>query len=265
MAAHPTNIWFSCSYNSSNVNDTVDGQAAGLPWGFVTMKNIHDLDPLVKGKLCSSWNDNEVAESGYGSVVASRVFRAEATYETLNGQESPGRAVLMRNQSIPRLSPIQITLYDGFNQWPAEGRVHNREVFVTLLTEEESTVELSGQLSIPFIRGEAVLDDVIVRGPPGNHSLMLEFSDSVIGSVNVEMEILPCPVGWESVANDSACERCQEETYNFDSEGGTCRDCPSNGRCRFWGIEPRKNYWQPFPCYDDPVECLSENSCDFGR
>jgi len=225
MAVQPPRVLIWCTHTPSYDNGQSGRQVSSLASGYIELNDTSLLRSLDRTRQCTSWSNNQVPESGYGNVVASRVSYALAEYEPWNDQPSVDRAVLVRSDTIPKLSPINVTLFDEFNQSLAEGREDHPNVTVSLRAGEESMIELSGQLTLPLTRGRAVLNEVIVRGEAGNHTLMLEFSDCRISNVSIEMEILHCPVGWEAVSNNMSCERCQEETYNFDPVGGTCRDC----------------------------------------
>lgn len=216
---------------------------------------------LSKGDACVTWRNNFVEPGGYGPLRAGYVSFARASPSIRNGASHQGPIILRREyRRSPSFLSIFITLFDEFDQFPAEPMMDHTDLVVRIRSEEAS--DFSGRLESRFQRGKALL---AVRGRPGNFTLHLTFSDERIKSIPVDIVIMQCSAGWFSTLGGQNCQNCGIGSYNFDPNATSCKECPSEGTCDSWGIKPKKGFWIPFPCYEDLKECLTMTACDFRK
>lgn len=249
----PEDVAFSCLLVSTKRNETSNLQSL-----FLSSREVSKLELLSKKNLCSSWKNNQVQSGGYGDQIAGYAIDTK-----LKSTSKDNAIKVNRAERNPQLPTFHILLFDAFNQSFAEPQSDRSQLILSLKTNEE--VEISGQRETVFQRGKATLDGVFIRGFPGNYSLNLTFSDDRIADIRIQFEILPCPIGWTSIANDQDCQKCEAGTYHFESNATECMTCPEGGICRFWGISPDKNYWLPFPCSNSPYKCPLKRACDYGH
>lgn len=214
-----------------------------------------------KSFVCESSEKNRVENGGYGPLLASYATSTRIIHG--NDRNSTQDLVrVKRNQRNPTLEPVQVVLVDYFNQSFAETNFDHPILMATLSTNDK--ISFSGQVMTTFKRGQASFEDIIVKGPAGIYNLTVALSDERIQNVSIMLEILPCPIDWVNTNDGNDCEQCFPGTYNFDLNATRCRDCPDNAECRYWGIQPKRNFYVSYPCYEKPTECLTKAACDYG-
>lgn len=256
MTARPHQVLFSCFF----VPTKRDLDIRDITTIILDEKAVSKQLSFADDAHCQSWKNNHVGSGGYGPLKAGYVTHARVSLSVETVDDVRSRFLLEReyNNSMTDLK-LYVTLFDQFEQYPAEVRIDHPDL--TVKVDINDTPDLIGQLESHFERGVAVLR---VKGHPGNSTLNLKFSDDRIETIVVEIEVMPCPIGWFSILEGQDCQKCAVGTYNFDPNATNCRECPEDGRCRSWGIEPINGFWLPFPCHEDVTACLTKSACNFG-
>ena len=157
------------------------------------------------------------------------------------------------------LSPITVTPYDDYGQFPA------------LSAEDDLSPRLKGDRLVGGVFAANLNDNGSYSFSgirtnvmkPGEHLLIISFPDAdELDNLTIRVEARECHVGEMQRQDGVYCEECSSSSYTFSPEESTCLPCPTNANCTGSFIFPQRGYWLNSPCHNRTVECLNPEACD---
>ena len=157
------------------------------------------------------------------------------------------------------LSPITVTPYDDYGQFPALSAKDDLSprlkgdrlvggVFAANLND-------NGSYSFSGIRTNVM--------KPGPYNLIISFPDvDDLEEITIMVEARECHVGETQKSHGVYCELCGPDSYTVSPDETDCLSCPPNANCTGNFIFPQVGYWLPSPCHNRTVECLNSEACN---
>ena len=159
------------------------------------------------------------------------------------------------------LPTITLQVQDDFRQSPAIGRDF-RNMIATVFSSDKL---FAGRQSLLLDRRQ-VEHQAVGFAEPGVYTIVLEFEDDYVETVEIEVEVQKCMIDEVPSISGTLCEKCSATTYSFnptDDEDLGCQPCPANGNCESRVIAPKDGYWHSSPCSVYIRRCLTSYACNF--
>ena len=235
-----------------------------VPPKVYTTERLEKLDSLESAQdTCPEWHANQA--DLYGPDIASyaRSVRGFAIGAGQTNRERPiinNELVARHHRSGDPLPVLLVEVLDQYGQSPALG-----EGYAFVQTTMYSPNDLfSGEVNMPVNETRKTFPPIAGLQRPGRYELRIDFSESGLESLTVEVDVRDCQLGEFSQEDGMLCVLCSGSQYNFDPDSSTCRSCPENGNCTTHVIHPNSGYWHRTPCSEHVQRCVSRDACDFG-
>ena len=248
----PTVLRYSCSPKDTEVPPAIDATDV-----------LKELDALESAKdICPEWSTNEAGLYGPNIASSARSARGFIRNNDATKTEKPvknNELVSKNHRSGDSLPTLLVEVLDGYGQSPALGE---GDAFVEATMRSPNDL-FSGEINMPVNEKRKGFPPITGFQRPGRFEIQINFSESGLESLTVEVQVRGCQLGEFSQENGTLCVLCSGSQYNFDPDATMCQPCPDNGNCTTEVIHPNAGYWHRTPCSRHVQQCVSREACDF--
>ena len=248
----PTVLRYSCSPKDTEVPPAIDATDV-----------LKELDALESAKdICSEWSTNEAGLYGPNIASSARSARGFIRNNDAAKTEKPvknNELVSKNHRSGDSLPTLLVEVLDGYGQSPALGE---GDTFVQATMHSPNDL-FSGEINMPVNEMRKGFPPITGFQRPGRYEIQINFSESGLESLTVEVQVRDCKLGEFSQENGTLCVPCSGSQCNFDPDATTCHPCPENANCTTDVIHPNAGYWHRTPCSRHVQQCVSREACDF--
>ena len=248
----PTVLRYSCSPKDTEVPPAIDATDV-----------LKELDALESAEdICPEWSTNEAGLYGPNIASSARSARGFIRNNDAAKTEKPvknNELVSKNHRSGDSLPTLLVEVLDGYGQSPALGE---GDTFVQATMHSPNDL-FSGEINMPVNEMRKGFPPITGFQRPGRYEIQINFSESGLESLTVEVQVRDCKLGEFSQENGTLCVPCSGSQCNFDPDATTCQPCPENANCTTEVIHPNAGYWHRTPCSRHVQQCVSREACDF--